>query len=336
MSCEKNGNKAGAAASSNGIAATNSKSANLAGVMTLQNLKLASQQARSGLTIGLGEAKVYAAKAREYGSQVAGVIDEGIERGGRMLAPSASVLLNASDVMPPSVKGKVTGLGMAAAAGMINALKPKRGTGFKGFVIRTALESAKMCLPVMRLFKVHRALMRRVQRDTMSVGNLMGALSRTESAGAVMVEKRKMFFFKSQEPVTLWNSRLTPVINQRELMGTNQFTGQSMVSGDGVMFKLNNNMTWHRGTTVVKTSNGEQRTITHLQGMAYPAPHYYFNRPITDEQAVGVAMGRVRPDTIPGFVGAVSAEESGVPVVAESRHFLIRSQIYWAPKGEQA
>jgi hypothetical protein len=88
--------------------------------------------------------------------------------------------------------------------------------------------------------------------------------------------------------------------------------------------------TWHRGTSVVQTPRGE-RTITHLQSLNVPAAHYYFDRPITDEQAVGIASGQkgFEARTIPGYVGRLSRAESLCPAWAESKKAMITARLYY-------
>ena len=100
------------------------------------------------------------------------------------------------------------------------------------------------------------------------------------------------------------------------------------------MFRIGAKM-WHRGTLVVKTGQGE-RTITHLQSLSLPNSHYYFNRPLADEQAVGLAAGQIDPATIPGYVGRVSPVEALCPIWNDTKHALIKTQLYWLSSASQA
>jgi len=74
-----------------------------------------------------------------------------------------------------------------------------------------------------------------------------------------------------------------------------------------------------------------RRTITHLQSLSLPSSHYYFDRPLADEAAVGLASGRMKPETVPGFVGQVSQTESLCPGWARTKHALIRTALHWPP-----
>jgi hypothetical protein len=101
-----------------------------------------------------------------------------------------------------------------------------------------------------------------------------------------------------------------------------------MLSSDGVMFDMKGS-TWHRGTSTVRTSGGEERTITHLQSLALPGTHYLFDRPIADEQAVQVAAGQLRPETIPGYAGTVSRLEVLTPGWGRAKTALIYQQLHY-------
>jgi hypothetical protein len=98
----------------------------------------------------------------------------------------------------------------------------------------------------------------------------------------------------------------------------------------GLMFATGG-QTWHQGTTVVKLPAGK-RTITHLQSLSLPAHHYYFSRPLTREQAVGLASGRFEPIDLPGFVGQVSPVESLCPALAQSKQLLLKAHLHWPPE----
>ena len=159
------------------------------------------------------------------------------------------------------------------------------------------------------------------------VGSGLGALSKTGEAGQVIQEKRTLFFFKSKTPVSLWKSSLTPVINSRDAIGA--VKKDNVLSSKGLMFTTGGR-TWHQGTLVVKMPGG-RRTITHLQSMALPATHYFFNRPISAEQAVGIAGGQIKPQQTPGFVGQVSPTESLCPMWTEAKQMALKAHLHWPP-----
>ena len=120
-------------------------------------------------------------------------------------------------------------------------------------------------------------------------------------------------------------SNLTPLINKRDVMTVR---GKNIASSRGVMFETGGK-TWHQGTTVVKMAGGQKRTITHLQSMNVPASHYYFDRPVSNENSVGIATGKIRPEGVPGFAGQVSARESLAPSWAAAKQSLIKAHLHW-------
>ncbi len=161
-------------------------------------------------------------------------------------------------------------------------------------------------------------------------GNVVGAAGRKAEAETRQVrqKKRTLLFFKSQTPVTLWKSSLTEAINRRDAPPG---TGRAVVSSEGVMFKVGGR-TWHRGTMTADLPAG-RRTVTHLQSLAIPSPHYYFDRPVSDEHAVGVATNQVKPEESPGYVGQVSQLEELCTVWAQTKHSLLKTRLYW-PSGD--
>ena len=175
-----------------------------------------------------------------------------------------------------------------------------------------------------------------VQMSTGAIGTLIARATRDEAAGEVNAKKRVMSFWgtplgETRQKVKLYRSGLTGMLNRADRLGTPYVTGRGVRSGDGVVFETGG-VTWHRGTSVVDTPDGK-RTITHLQSLALPAAHYYFNQPLDDEQAVNVANRTARPETTPGYVGTVSSLEALTPGWAATKRALITSQLYW---GESA
>jgi hypothetical protein len=96
-----------------------------------------------------------------------------------------------------------------------------------------------------------------------------------------------------------------------------------------MMFELGGK-TWHRGTLVLKTNQGE-RTITHLQSLALPAAHYYYNRRLSDNEAVGIVSGQkgFEPKALPGYAGQVSEVEALCPAWADLKRGLIQAHLRW-------
>jgi hypothetical protein len=156
------------------------------------------------------------------------------------------------------------------------------------------------------------------------VGTGVARLSETGLAGAVAGEKRFLFFFKSKTSTRLWKSSLTPLLNRREVIGS-----RLMSANRGVMFRAKGK-TWHRGTVSFQVGP-QKRTITHLQGLSYPGEHYYFDRSVSNARAVGIATGKLQPQTVPGYVGQISKSESLCPAWAGAKRALLLARLHWSP-----
>ena len=304
MSCEKNGNKAAMAGAPAGISKTGSKLSNVTGAML--------------------------SRVRQAGdSALAARIDTAIDYGGRMMAPAAALATGTFRVAGASETKKLAGVVGGAALGyMLLKDKPPGVRRMVGNIAMGGIRTAANAIPyVGTALKV----VKKVELVTSLAGDLAGFASRQEDVGQVMQDKRTLFFFKSQVPVTLWKSSLTGLINRQDVVGTSRFSGKHIASSEGVMFRTGGK-TWHRGTTVVNMPGG-QRTMTHLQALSMPSSHYYFDRPISDENAVGVASGKVKPESVQGYVGQVSAMEALCPAWAQAKHSLLRTRLHWPPGG---
>lgn len=165
-----------------------------------------------------------------------------------------------------------------------------------------------------------------------AVGNFAGTglarLSR-RSEPEVTAGLEQQFFFpdSTKRPVRVWPSRLTPWLNRAD-------AGISRVQrSDGLMVETQG-QTWHRGTTVVKTSQGA-RTMTHLQSMTMPSTHYYFNRRLSDNETVGLITGQkgFEAKTMAGYAGQISEVESLWPAWAQTKRGLIQAHLRWGEQG---
>jgi hypothetical protein len=161
-----------------------------------------------------------------------------------------------------------------------------------------------------------------------SVGTGIARMSRPKGEAI-----RTEFYFKGQPAVRVWPSRLTPALNARDIMGwprlSVEFSGGQMVESEG--------KSWHVGTTVVKTPAGEQRAITHLQSMAVPSRHYYFNRPLKDREVAGIVQGQkgFEAKHLPGFAGQLGELESLHPTMAGLKKGLIQAHLFWGRLNEK-
>ena len=135
-----------------------------------------------------------------------------------------------------------------------------------------------------------------------------------------IVQSRQPFlvFFTKNQRFALHRSALTPLLNRQDVM----VPARQIKTSSGATVNVRGK-TWHRGTTTFTTDNGQRRTLTHLQSLTAPAQHYYFDRSLSDEQAVGVASGQVDPETIPGYVDRITAAESLCPGWAGSKRAVL-------------
>lgn len=78
------------------------------------------------------------------------------------------------------------------------------------------------------------------------------------------------------------------------------------------------------------------RTVSHLQSLSLPATHYYFDHPLSDENAVALATGKVKPEVVPGYIGHVSAFEGLSPISARAKHWLIKSYLFYGPRARNS
>jgi hypothetical protein len=181
-----------------------------------------------------------------------------------------------------------------------------------------------------------------VGRTSTKVGSMIGQASRQEQVGAagrrIAYGPLGIRLGETRQKVPLFSSSMTGLLNRLDWIGMPK---AKVKSGDGVVFETNGR-TWHRGISTADTPAGE-RTITHLQSLSLPAAHYYFNQPVTDEQAVGIANTcptsgagqKVRPETIPGYVGTVTRFESLAPGWGGVKHAMIKNALYYGRRSSR-
>lgn len=151
-------------------------------------------------------------------------------------------------------------------------------------------------------------------------------LSRPEKSDLIGgVEQRFFFPNTSKIPVTVWQSSLTPLFNLADGFGSR------IVGSEGKMFEARGK-TWHCGTLVVQTARGT-RTVTHLQGLSIPAAHYYYSRPLGENDVVGIITGQkgFDPKTVSpgGYAGQISEVEALCPLWASLKRGLIQAHLRW-------
>jgi len=155
-------------------------------------------------------------------------------------------------------------------------------------------------------------------------GTGLARLSRRDEPGITAGLEQQFFFPDStRRPVRVWPSRLTPLFNRADagIRGLQRSEGL-MIESQG--------QTWHRGTMVFKTAQGE-RTMTHVQSLTVPSTHYYFNRRLSDNETVGLITGQkgFEARTLEGYAGQVSEVESLFPAWAQTKRGLIQAHLRW-------
>jgi hypothetical protein len=155
-------------------------------------------------------------------------------------------------------------------------------------------------------------------------GSLAADLSKTGLGERALAQTRRTFLGGDRKlTVEFGGSRLTPLLNRSDRL----VSSKSVVSSDGEMVSLGR-QSWHRGTTVVKTPEGEQ-TITHLSSLALPANSFYFDRRLADEEVAGLASGQLKAHRLAGYVGGISPAENLAPAWSQAKRALILTRLHW-------
>jgi hypothetical protein len=170
------------------------------------------------------------------------------------------------------------------------------------------------------------------KRATSLVTNKVEGLSREKAVQTIIADKPVLYFFKRKIAVTCWQSGMTPVLNRMDTAG---FKKEDVVSSKGISMSFKGT-TWHRGISMVKTPGGN-RTITHLQSLTFPAKHYYFDRPLSPKETVGIVSGQsgYYPTSMNGFIGQIGEGEQLAIPWSQAKSQLIRSRILHPPQGTE-
>jgi hypothetical protein len=369
MSCETNSAKVSKfSAMTAGVSASASKTGHVAGVM-MAKMKEAAASLPTNLTQSLdrvGEvvspaANMALVKVQEAAASLqhtlqpenlSAHINNGINRVGETIAPATNVVVDT--LADPEKRhhlrtlGKIT-IGAAAAVSVGVGVTRTRGNPVAGIeaatsIVRQALtqaenpsggfgfrrKSRRVATAPFR-FLLGQAVRKPIGQITTAFSTGLAAATKTEDLEAVIQTRPRLIFFKSQQHIPVWKSRLTGPLNRLDVVGT--IGSKNIVSSNGVMLKINK-VTWHRGTTILKMPNG-RRTITHMQSLKARGVHYFFNKSISDETAAGIAADLVNPETVPGFVGFISQTESMVPIWAHSKRAMLLARLHWPSKSRK-
>jgi hypothetical protein len=322
MSCERNPNKFGGTAGvKTGISTVQGKFTGAAGRMMIS------------LTRSLGRSATVALQVTESfdgpSFNSLGAVPVALESGA--LLASLRARSRKLPPAPPAVRDLVKDQPQELPAWAARYTRDRTGEGGPGASERRggsrSAAADRTAGQVRRRAMLAVGLLKLGQAGGTFVGTGLARLSRRSEPGLTAGLKQQFFFPSStQRPVRLWQSRLTPLLNRAD-------AGLSGVQrSDGLMIE-SQGQTWHRGTTVVKTAQGE-RTMTHLQSMTTPSTHYYFNRRLSDNEAVGIITGQkgFEPKTMAGYAGQVGEVEALLPAWAQTKRGLIQAHLRWGDR----
>jgi hypothetical protein len=171
------------------------------------------------------------------------------------------------------------------------------------------------------------------KRATGLAAHKVEGMARQDAIQTVVGDAPVFYFFKRRVAVTCWKSGLTPALNRVDTAGIPQ---KDIISSKGLSMSLDG-LAWHRGTSVIKTPGGT-RTLTHLQSLSYPGKHYYFDRPLSAKETVGIIAQQPGhdPTSMDGFIGQVGETETMCVPWTGVKSKLIKSRIMYPPKGTQS
>jgi hypothetical protein len=262
---------------------------------------------------------------------------QAVTRAGQAIAPASETALDfvdrqgfgASLMRSKAVKGAALGAAIAAAIAADQRYQARPAPRSQGGNFDEWMEAMGLGRRPSGALARAALVADLVGRTSARLGHVIGQASRQEQVGATgrRIAYDRIFGIRLGETwqkVPLFKSSMTGLLGKLDWLGIPQ---AKVRSNAGVVFETNGR-TWHRGTSVADTPDGK-RTITHLQSLSIPATHYYFNRPIGDEQAVDLANEKLRPETLPGYVGALSRFEGLTPGWGGVKHAMIKTALFY-------
>ena len=135
-----------------------------------------------------------------------------------------------------------------------------------------------------------------------------------------------------RQEIRFSQSRLTGWLNRRDVL----VNGSNIISSTGAIIAGDAGL-WHRGTSVIKTAQGEQ-TITHLLSLTYPPVSYYFDRALADKETAEVLTQQAMVHKLAGYAGSIGVMESLSPGWANAKRAMILTRLHWPssqPRSEE-
>lgn len=303
MSCNNSSLRARLACAGAGIGAVTTQTANTIGAMTGRAVQLADTATNKvGRTVAPLSNRVLAAVDRPASLTATGA------------ALTATALVGVGAMVRVKTFHHTVGLAEGAMPGVMAGV---------GVALR---EPEEILQNTARLNRLKQGLNRvaAVTAASRMAGSLAADLSQTGEGERALAQTRRTLLGGERKLTVEFNgSRLTPLLNRPDRL----VSSKSVVSSDGDMVSLGR-QSWHRGTTVVKTSQGEQ-TITHLSSLDLPASSYYFNRRLADEEVAGLVSGQVQAHRLAGYVGGINPAENLAPAWSQTKRALILTRLHW-------
>ena len=309
MSCEKNTNKAGRMAGVKaGISQAGSRVGNVLGVMAGRAGQVASAAGDRTTRMADATSEAVGQRVAPVSNRVLGTVN----RPTTIAANLAPALVAAASVTQARVY--TTGPGQGARPGLAVAV------GMRDFK-----DVARNLRTIGRVSKKYR----RAQIATGLAASVAAAVAVKPGTTEKTLEQVK----KRGTParVHFSQTRLTGLLNR----GDRMLSGRNVVSSEGSLVQTGRGNLWHRGTTVVKTGQGEQ-TITHLRSLALPPTSHYFNRNLSESETARLVTGQARAHKLPGYVGTVGGMEQLAPAWSQAKRAMILTHLHWPDSSRAA
>lgn len=295
MSCDRNGTRVGDTASAAaGVSPVTSKLSNVIGLMS-GKLMATVNPARSAVTSRL-ERTAQAVSSRIEPARAAVT--------GRLTGAAQAVTGRVD-----TAKVAATGVAQAASAKTLDVIDRD------GLVARAARHPLRQAAGETLLY-AHRTALATGLGLAAGSGHPAGwaiaaaGVGGLYAAGRVSPDKEKGPLSVQQAPGARNSSRAVPVYQDRTNPNRRVFS----------LKKVN----W---VVSSETAAGTGRSYTRLTGKNVPRAHYYFRGPLSDEQAVGIAAGKIKAHTVPGYAGSVTDREGLSPGWAMLKHSMIRASL---------
>jgi hypothetical protein len=243
---------------------------------------------------------------------------------GRRVAPVSNKVLGA--VNRPTTIGATLAPALVAAAGVTQArvytTGPTQGAR-PGLAVAVGMRDFK---DVGRNLNRMKTVSKKVKKAQVGLGLATGLAAAAAAVRPGSQEKTLEQVKKRGQPaqVHFSQTRLTGLLNR----GDRLVSGRNVLSSEGRLVQTGGGNLWHRGTTVVKTKQGE-RTVTHLRSLALPPTSHYFDRKLSNAETAELVTGQTKAHKMAGYVGTVAGMEQMSPAWAQTKRAMILTRAHW-------